>query len=60
MVDLDGVGGIPVVMKELLAAGLLHGDVLTCTGQTLAGACPFFSPKSKRIGFSDGKRRGGK
>jgi hypothetical protein len=36
MVDLDRVGGIPVVMRELLNHGLLHGDVLTCTGKTLA------------------------
>lgn len=36
MVDIDRVGGIPVVMKALLDAGLLHGDVLTVTGRTLA------------------------
>ena len=35
MSDLDAVGGVPVVMKELLDAGLLHGDVLTVTGRTL-------------------------
>src|SRR3954469_17088689 len=35
MTDIDRVGGIPVVMKALLAAGLLHADVLTCTGRTL-------------------------
>ena len=29
-------GGLPAVLKELLAAGRLHGDVLTCTGKTLA------------------------
>jgi dihydroxy-acid dehydratase len=34
--DLYKVGGIPVVIKELLDAGLLHGDVLTATGRTLA------------------------
>src|SRR5229473_917700 len=34
--DLYNVGGIPVVIKELLDAGLLHGDVLTATGKTLA------------------------
>jgi dihydroxy-acid dehydratase len=33
--DLYNVGGIPVVIKELLDAGLLHGDVLTATGKTL-------------------------
>jgi dihydroxy-acid dehydratase len=36
MVDLDRIGGLPVVMKELLDAGLLHGDCLTVTGRTLA------------------------
>ena len=36
MTDVDRVGGIPVVMKALLDAGLLHGDVLTCTGRTMA------------------------
>ncbi len=36
MTDLDRVGGVPVVMKHLLDAGLLDGDVLTVTGQTMA------------------------
>ena len=36
MVDVDRVGGIPVVMRHLLDAGLLHGDCLTLTGRTLA------------------------
>ena len=36
MVDIDRVGGIQVVVKELLDAGMLNGDVLTCTGETLA------------------------
>ena len=36
MTDIDRTGGIPVVMKALLDAGLLHGDVLTCTGRTMA------------------------
>jgi len=36
MSDLDRVGGVPVVLKHLLDAGLLHGDVLTCTGKTMA------------------------
>jgi dihydroxy-acid dehydratase len=35
-VDLHRAGGIPQVMKTLLAAGLLHGDCLTITGQTVA------------------------
>jgi dihydroxy-acid dehydratase len=36
MTDVHRVGGIPVVLKHLLDAGLLHGDVLTCTGKTMA------------------------
>ena len=35
-VDLHRAGGIPQVMKMLLVAGLLHGDCLTITGQTIA------------------------
>ena len=35
MSDLDAVGGVPMVMKEMLGAGLLHGDALTVTGRTL-------------------------
>jgi dihydroxy-acid dehydratase len=37
MEDLHRAGGVPVVMKMLLDRGLLHGDVMTCTGRTLAG-----------------------
>jgi dihydroxy-acid dehydratase len=36
MTDLDRVGGIPVVLKIMLDAGYLHGDVLTVTGKTMA------------------------
>jgi dihydroxy-acid dehydratase len=36
MTDVDRVGGIPVVMRALLDAGLLHGDALTVTGRTMA------------------------
>ena len=36
MSDLDKVGGIPVVLRGLLDAGLLHGDTLTVTGKTMA------------------------
>ena len=36
MSDVDKAGGVPVVMKQLLEAGLLHGDALTITGKTLA------------------------
>ena len=36
MNDVDRHGGVPVVMKALLDAGLMHGDALTVTGKTLA------------------------
>ncbi len=36
--DLHAAGGVPQVLKMLLAAGLLHGDCMTITGQTLAQA----------------------
>ncbi|MFM8773154.1 MAG: dihydroxy-acid dehydratase [Actinomycetota bacterium] len=36
MSDVDRVGGIPVVLRALLDAGLLHGDCLTVTGKTMA------------------------
>jgi dihydroxy-acid dehydratase len=36
MTDVHRIGGVPVVMKHLLDAGLMHGDVMTCTGKTMA------------------------
>jgi dihydroxy-acid dehydratase len=36
MASLHAIGGVPIVMKELLRAGLLHGDAMTVTGKTLA------------------------
>ncbi|SFO37833.1 dihydroxy-acid dehydratase [Geodermatophilus obscurus] len=36
MTDIDRVGGVPVVLRALLDAGLLHGDTLTVTGRTMA------------------------
>ena len=36
MADLDRIGGVPVVMRHLLEAGLIHGDCLTVTGRTVA------------------------
>ena len=44
MIDLDTVGGVPMVMKELLEAGLLHGDCLTVTGRSVAENLESFSP----------------
>jgi len=50
MVDIDRVGGVQVIVRELLEAGLLNGDVMTCTGETLA-------QQVKRLGTktADGK-----
>src|SRR6202043_2108026 len=36
MVDIDRVGGVQVIVRELLEAGLLNGEVMTCAGETLA------------------------
>ena len=36
MSDVDKAGGVTIVMKELLKAGLLHGDAMTVTGRTMA------------------------
>jgi dihydroxy-acid dehydratase len=36
MVDVDAIGGVAVIVRELLAAGALDGSALTCTGETLA------------------------
>ena len=35
MSDVDKSGGVPVIMKELLSAGLLHGDAMTVTGENV-------------------------
>ncbi|MGA1670034.1 MAG: dihydroxy-acid dehydratase [Candidatus Nanopelagicaceae bacterium] len=44
MTDLDKVGGIPVVLKALLDAGLLHGDCLTVTGKSMAENLAHIAP----------------
>jgi dihydroxy-acid dehydratase len=44
MTDVDRIGGVPVVMKALLDAGLLHGDCLTVTGRTVAENLAEISP----------------
>ena len=46
MQDLDRVGGVPVVMKELLDAGLLNGDAITVTGKTIAQNLEELAPQS--------------
>jgi dihydroxy-acid dehydratase len=44
MVDIDAKGGLPVIVRELLGAGLLNGDCITCTGETLAGQVARLDP----------------
>jgi dihydroxy-acid dehydratase len=46
MTDVDKIGGIPVVMKALLDAGLMHGDCLTVTGKTMAENLDALAPAS--------------
>ena len=46
MNDVDRHGGVPVVMKALLDAGLLHGDCLTVTGKTVAENLAEIKPKA--------------
>ncbi|MET0715220.1 MAG: dihydroxy-acid dehydratase [Mycetocola sp.] len=45
MNDVDRHGGVPVVMKALLDAGLLHGDALTVTGKTVAENLAALNPE---------------
>ena len=45
MTDVDKIGGIPVVMKALLDAGLMHGDTLTVTGKTMRENLEALNPK---------------
>ena len=51
MSDVDKAGGVPVILNELLDAGLLHGDALTITGETMAENLSKFTikPDSKVI-----------
>jgi dihydroxy-acid dehydratase len=46
MVDVDAQGGVQVIVKELLDAGLLDGDAITCTGETLAEQVARLAPPS--------------
>lgn len=46
MVDVDGAGGLPAIVSELLGAGYLEGDAITCTGETLEGQIQRLAPPS--------------
>ncbi len=50
MIDIDEVGGVQVIARELMEAGLINGDVATCTGETLAGQIARLGPPA-----ADGK-----
>lgn len=52
MATLHHLGGVPVVMRELLDAGLLHGDVLTVTGSTIADNLRS-TPRLRDLGTQD-------
>ena len=45
MSDVDKIGGVPVLMNELLKEGLLHGDAMTITGKTVADNLKSFDNK---------------
>ena len=45
MSDVDKIGGVPVLMNELLKEGLLHGDAMTVTGKTVADNLKSFDSK---------------
>jgi dihydroxy-acid dehydratase len=44
MVDVEAQGGLPVIVSELLGAGLLDGEAMTCTGETLAAQLARLAP----------------
>jgi len=46
MVDVDAEGGLPTIVNELLGAGYLEGDALTCTGETLGEQVRRLAPPS--------------
>jgi dihydroxy-acid dehydratase len=46
MVDIDKEGGIQVFIRDLLDSGLLNGDTLTCTGETLEDQIRRLSPNN--------------
>jgi dihydroxy-acid dehydratase len=50
MSELDQVGGVPVILRELLSAGLIEGDALTVNGRTLAeNVADAFDPDGKVV-----------
>jgi dihydroxy-acid dehydratase len=52
MLDLDNIGGVPVIMNALMKKGLLNGDVMTVTGKTMKE-----NLQSMKFDFSQGKEK---
>ncbi len=48
--DLDRIGGLPIVMKKLLEAGLINGEALTVTGKTVKENIEAFEPPVREVG----------
>lgn len=46
MTDLDRIGGVPVVLKELLDNGLLHGECMTVSGRTIGEELEAYKPQA--------------
>lgn len=57
MIDLDAKGGLQVIVKELLDAGFLAGDCMTCTGETLEAEVDHLRPPAPdhTVAFSTSK-----
>ena len=49
MVDIDAKGGLQVIIKDLLDAGFLDGDTLTCTGETLREQVARLNPPAPSV-----------
>jgi len=55
MLDLDGIGGVPTIMKSLLKKGLLHQDVISVTGKTLKNNLESMTVSTNLAGQMDQK-----
>ncbi|MGD1839250.1 MAG: dihydroxy-acid dehydratase [Nitrososphaeraceae archaeon] len=53
MLDLDNIGGIPVILKNLLKHDLINGDVLTVTGRTMKKNLDLFKLKRSKQNYNN-------
>ena len=53
MLDLDNIGGIPAILKNLLKHNLINGDILTVTGRTMKKNLELFKLKGKQNNKND-------